>query len=871
MSAKRWATFLSIFATLAMIFGMLAFVLPTEAAPLAWRKDSGASCELVFARIKNDQHDGVTNYQQGRIKANGSTVATSSGEVDYGDWAEVSWNPPAGFSGTVVVELEIGHYWWVFWKVDDDIKIVKHLDCEPEHVEVTLCHATPPDTAANGYQQITTDDDGALGHAAQHSADIIPPFSYYGGSFPGLNWDSEGQAIFNNDCVPPEPPSGDIVSSHHENECSPNGREWVLDFESETDNLGEGTTYMLVIIDGNTYGPYNGDGPHQLVLNLSGGTHAGDIELWYDPSGGDDDVLLDAARGHFNVSDCHDYSAELEVENTCSGVLVTAIIKDFGDQVGDEVLDEYSWQDPFDPDESFGPEDYEVELPDGSTVNLHLDKIHEPVEDCPVLQKLKLTSFCTPLDHWPDERYWRIRNPNDQPVEYTLVLVDVDGNPTVSGTAQPGDNFIYTTANHNTANTTKLMVNGNQHDVKASQNQLCTSPASVSIEVGLCSWDGEVSLTPVSVSISGGVTVTINGPGGPYVLTSSDSLNLGPGSYSWSASTEEGYEIEGPSSGEFETISCKPPGDFSISTELACGDEQNTVLFRTTILASEDASAELSTLWYYPNGDPFVSGESSLGIVNLNAGENVFESEMTLEELKEAIGNNNLSGGNPANDVDYDKLELYSYDVQLYFKEQDSVVSNQAPLWRTDCGGGGRPKKPTCPTCGPPVWETAGEGMAWVYYSNIPCTICWDEEDVEWEIKLHTLVRIWSKIEFVLEYPAHVYHEPEVVQGVDGNTWYVLQVDKHTAFNSIIWGPDGHGDRFRDHGKVRKYLACSVSPGYYDAPDGIAIYKGGHTVANWVTFLLNEEFFPRTYQGAEEAYDWAYQLREEGSLPLPEK
>lgn len=73
---------------------------------------------------------------------------------------------------------------------------------EPEHVEVTFCHATPPDTAANGYQELTTDDDGVLsGHAPQHSADIIPPFDYYDGHFDGQNWDTIGQAIWENDCA----------------------------------------------------------------------------------------------------------------------------------------------------------------------------------------------------------------------------------------------------------------------------------------------------------------------------------------------------------------------------------------------------------------------------------------------------------------------------------------------------------------------------------------------------------------------------------------------------------------------------------------------------------------------------------------------
>jgi len=113
--------------------------------------------------------------------------------------------------------------------------------------DITFCHADPPDTAAGGWNAITTDDAGALpssSHAEQHDADIIPEFSYYtcpngwqleygwwwGGygyhcdkawriaqpathtTFPGKNlttlfgWGATGAEILANGCVlPPEP------------------------------------------------------------------------------------------------------------------------------------------------------------------------------------------------------------------------------------------------------------------------------------------------------------------------------------------------------------------------------------------------------------------------------------------------------------------------------------------------------------------------------------------------------------------------------------------------------------------------------------------------------------------------------------------
>jgi hypothetical protein len=85
--------------------------------------------------------------------------------------------------------------------------------------QVTICHRTNANT--NPYVVNSPDVAGVLdGHAghtgpvwdptlkAQHVkwGDIIPPFEYDGGSFPGMNWDATGQAIYDNGCVPPGPP-----------------------------------------------------------------------------------------------------------------------------------------------------------------------------------------------------------------------------------------------------------------------------------------------------------------------------------------------------------------------------------------------------------------------------------------------------------------------------------------------------------------------------------------------------------------------------------------------------------------------------------------------------------------------------------------
>jgi hypothetical protein len=77
--------------------------------------------------------------------------------------------------------------------------------------KVTLCHAT--DSNTNPYVRITVAAAGAYhGHYTEHQGpvypgsggkwgDIIPPFAYQDHSY-SLNWDSNGQAIYNNNCNP---------------------------------------------------------------------------------------------------------------------------------------------------------------------------------------------------------------------------------------------------------------------------------------------------------------------------------------------------------------------------------------------------------------------------------------------------------------------------------------------------------------------------------------------------------------------------------------------------------------------------------------------------------------------------------------------
>lgn len=72
--------------------------------------------------------------------------------------------------------------------------------------KVTICHATK--SQSNPYVKESVNANGSVsGHAGnshQDGEDIIPPFDYNDDDtvkhFDGQNWDTQGQAIFNNDC-----------------------------------------------------------------------------------------------------------------------------------------------------------------------------------------------------------------------------------------------------------------------------------------------------------------------------------------------------------------------------------------------------------------------------------------------------------------------------------------------------------------------------------------------------------------------------------------------------------------------------------------------------------------------------------------------
>jgi hypothetical protein len=94
--------------------------------------------------------------------------------------------------------------------------------CVTPPTKVTLCHATPPATAKNGWNEITVSTDSVVkknGHDS-HAADIIPSFDYTDKSgdhtYPGKNLGtvfsgSTGQQVLDNGCQLPPPPPTEVT------------------------------------------------------------------------------------------------------------------------------------------------------------------------------------------------------------------------------------------------------------------------------------------------------------------------------------------------------------------------------------------------------------------------------------------------------------------------------------------------------------------------------------------------------------------------------------------------------------------------------------------------------------------------------------
>jgi len=215
---------------LRMISGAIALIVGAALGLLSLTSQPASATPLLSASITCLDTDGyqVDWRLDNTQSASPMTVAVSSDSetvppataVSPGSWIEIPQVVTAPHELTLTLQLE--------WEDGTSVTATSTVgenrfpvSCAPNPVPVTLCHATPPDTAADGWQAITIDDDAVVkqGHGYQHAADIIPAFVYWvhaksgwtQESFPGLNLTTlfsgvSGQAILDAGCVLPPGP-----------------------------------------------------------------------------------------------------------------------------------------------------------------------------------------------------------------------------------------------------------------------------------------------------------------------------------------------------------------------------------------------------------------------------------------------------------------------------------------------------------------------------------------------------------------------------------------------------------------------------------------------------------------------------------------
>ena len=126
---------------------------------------------------------------------------------------------PAANWGDIIppFEAESGSYPGQNW--DAEGQAIFFNNCQPDDdppppgdQKVPICHARNFGQGGDPYNRPNPSVDGILNGHAGHTGpvffpgideqwgDIIPPFEHEGGSFPGLNWDADGQAIYFNNC-----------------------------------------------------------------------------------------------------------------------------------------------------------------------------------------------------------------------------------------------------------------------------------------------------------------------------------------------------------------------------------------------------------------------------------------------------------------------------------------------------------------------------------------------------------------------------------------------------------------------------------------------------------------------------------------------
>ena len=168
-----------------------------------------------------------------------------------------------------------------------------------------ICHATPPDTARNGWVVNTPADIGQLrGHVKNDEKDIVPPF----GDFLGFNWNDRTRAVWENNCVRPTPtkppsptptPENSISINRSTLECGTNHVAWTGDYFYKWD----GDHYVKFWVNGRDSEAKWDEGEWKTHdLTLAPDDYKIRAELW---GYWQEEWTLKASQdGHFTIDEC---------------------------------------------------------------------------------------------------------------------------------------------------------------------------------------------------------------------------------------------------------------------------------------------------------------------------------------------------------------------------------------------------------------------------------------------------------------------------------------------------------------------------------------------------------------------------------------
>lgn len=144
-------------------------------------------------------------------------------------------------------------------------------------------------------------------------------------------------------------------------------------------------------------------------------------------------------------------------------------------------------------------------------------------------------------------------------------------------------------------------VNGYTGGAEGSITLYGCEPASATVRVGACTWNGEESLTPVSINVYGatlklyksGVLYGTYGPG-------SYSPDLPEGYYTYEWSALENFEGEG--GGVFSTVSCEPgKADAAVETSACVYDDGQS--WTTVVITISNARLTINNKEYTENAE----------------------------------------------------------------------------------------------------------------------------------------------------------------------------------------------------------------------------------------------------------------------------